>query len=293
MHILFNRQPYAQNTSPSGTPQNAPTPSLNNRGLLIGDGVFTTILSIDGTPQHWAAHCDRLKRDATVFRLSFNEAGLYDAVTMLLSLNSLTAGLARVRITLTRENATFNASSSTTPSNAPSNRIHASPLRLNGAEPPIELITAAPYIAPQTPIRLTIASIPRGIPSLLTQTKHVGYQGAFLSVMEATDKGYDDAIMLNHHGRVTSATTANLFVRVDNQWVTPPISEGALPGIMRQHILTNPTLLNHHGLSPHQVTEHPITMTDIKNANAAVITNCLIGIRPVACIDDIQFNEMQ
>ncbi len=300
MHALLNRRTITQSPPPLDTPlesallesatqsvasletaKNTPALPFSNRGFLIGDGVFTTLLAIDGAPQHWAAHCERLKRDAEVFRLSFNEVGLYDAVKMLLALNSLTTGLARVRITLTRENTSLGSTLSGAPIPCPS---HASPLRLNGTEQPIELITATPYAPPQTPVRLTISSIPRGIPGLLTQTKHLGYQAAFLSVMEATDKGYDDALMLNHYGRVVSATTANLFVRVRDQWITPPINEGALPGIMRQHIL------NQHTIPDHIMKEKPITVADLQDTSAAFITNCLIGIRPIAYIDDVQLN---
>ncbi len=45
--------------------------------------------------------------------------------------------------------------------------------------------------------------------------------------------GVDDVLLVNDRGEVTESTIANVAVRVDDRWVTPPIEAGLLPGIGR------------------------------------------------------------
>ena len=40
--------------------------SAADRGLLLGEGVFETVLAENGTPSHWAAHMERLWRACDV-----------------------------------------------------------------------------------------------------------------------------------------------------------------------------------------------------------------------------------
>src|SRR5207249_11075248 len=45
--------------------------------------------------------------------------------------------------------------------------------------------------------------------------------------------GADDVLLVNRRGEVTETTIANLAVRLDGRWWTPPLSSGLLPGIER------------------------------------------------------------
>lgn len=47
----------------------------------------------------------------------------------------------------------------------------------------------------------------------------------------------DDVILLNERGQVTETTIYNIVVRKDNQFVTPPLECGLLPGTCRQKLL--------------------------------------------------------
>ncbi len=46
-----------------------------------------------------------------------------------------------------------------------------------------------------------------------------------------------DAILLNERGEATETTIANIAVLRDGVWITPPISCGALAGVMRAQLL--------------------------------------------------------
>lgn len=43
----------------------------------------------------------------------------------------------------------------------------------------------------------------------------------------------DDALLFNERGEITETTTANVVIKVDGQWVTPPVTCGLLAGTFR------------------------------------------------------------
>jgi len=50
----------------------------------------------------------------------------------------------------------------------------------------------------------------------------------------ATDDGLFEVIFANERDCLTEGAITNIFLRIDGHWVTPPITEGLLPGIWRQ-----------------------------------------------------------
>jgi para-aminobenzoate synthetase/4-amino-4-deoxychorismate lyase len=47
----------------------------------------------------------------------------------------------------------------------------------------------------------------------------------------------DDVVLVNQRGEVTETTVANLAVRMDGRWCTPPATSGCLPGVERGRLL--------------------------------------------------------
>jgi branched-chain amino acid aminotransferase len=64
-----------------------------------------------------------------------------------------------------------------------------------------------------------------------------GYINSALARKEATDGGYDEAIMLNKYGRAAEGSAENLFIVRNGTLITPDLSEGILEGITRRSIL--------------------------------------------------------
>ncbi|MFX4271368.1 aminotransferase class IV [Propionibacteriaceae bacterium Y1685] len=79
----------------------------------------------------------------------------------------------------------------------------------------------------------------------------------------------DDVVLINEHGRVTETCTANLAVRLDGQWWTPPLSDGCLPGVDRQRQLRAGTL-----------QERPMSVAQVRQAEDLAVLNSLRGWRP-------------
>lgn len=63
--------------------------------------------------------------------------------------------------------------------------------------------------------------------------KSYPYTDRFALLQAASNEGFDDCILFNKENQITESSVANLIFRVRDEWVTPPISAGALPGIMR------------------------------------------------------------
>ena len=64
-----------------------------------------------------------------------------------------------------------------------------------------------------------------------------GYVNSALARKEATDGGYDEAVMLNKFGRVAEGSAENLFIVRNGALITPDVSEGILEGITRRSVL--------------------------------------------------------
>ena len=71
----------------------------------------------------------------------------------------------------------------------------------------------------------------------MTQAKAVSnYTNSILANMEATDDGYDEALLLDATGFVSEGAGENLFVIKDGVVYTPDLSAGALNGITRNTV---------------------------------------------------------
>jgi branched-subunit amino acid aminotransferase/4-amino-4-deoxychorismate lyase len=51
--------------------------------------------------------------------------------------------------------------------------------------------------------------------------------------------GFDEAIVFNEYNKISEAAVSNLLLKINGQWITPPLSDGALPGVVRALVLEN------------------------------------------------------
>ncbi|MBV6637990.1 MAG: aminotransferase class IV, partial [Mameliella sp.] len=82
----------------------------------------------------------------------------------------------------------------------------------------------------------------------------------------ALPQGVDEAVFLNEKGHVCEGTITNLLVRQGDQWVTPPLSDGVLPGVMRAQLL-----------STGKVRVGSVTPDDLRTAMGLRMCNALRG----------------
>ena len=74
----------------------------------------------------------------------------------------------------------------------------------------------------------------RNAHSLLSRCKTFSYGQAIQARQEAERSGVDDALLRNTEGDLCCGTVANLLVQRAGRWLTPPLSSGCLPGVIRQ-----------------------------------------------------------
>jgi branched-chain amino acid aminotransferase len=151
----------------------------------------------------------------------------------------------------------------------------------SGTPTPTLLVGAAqlPPVAP--PARLVISEITRRNEfSPLSRIKSLNYLDGVLARQEAEKAGADDALLLNTAGNVAEATAANVFLLMNGEWITPPVEDGALPGIAR-------ALLLEHGVA----REQRITCSDLPEAQAGFLSNSL-GRRVLRAAGDVPFDAM-
>ncbi|MFY0310328.1 aminotransferase class IV family protein [Leisingera sp. D0M16] len=90
----------------------------------------------------------------------------------------------------------------------------------------------------------------------------------------ALPAGVEELLFLNQRGEVCEGTITNLFVtRQDGQMVTPPLSCGLLPGVLRQ------TLLESGGCR-----EQVLRVQDLHDAKAIHVGNSLRGLIPARLV---------
>ncbi len=139
---------------------------------------------------------------------------------------------------------------------------------------PTFVVTVAPLPPAAESARIIIAAVTRrNEHSPLARIKHLNYLDNILARREADAVGADDALLLNTAGRVAESTVANVFLLVDGFMLTPPIVDGALPGIMRAE-----------AIKLARAEERSISVEMLRRASEVFLTNAL-GVRPVTHID--------
>ncbi|MGU3360703.1 aminotransferase class IV [Methylobacterium sp. M6A4_1b] len=247
---------------------NGPVPfDLADRGLTLGDGVFDTALARHGRIVFEAAHVRRLAAATATLGFPVAPERIREAMRGLAEAAGRAHPLAAIRTTVTRGSG---------------------PRGLGPpAEPrPVLWASAAP-VGPAlafAPLTLHPTEIRRNETSPAATLKTLGYLDAVLAAGAARAAGFDEALFRNTRGHVACAGTGNLFAVIDATLVTPPLSDGVLPGILRAEILSvrAPRL----GLS---VAERSLDRDALRCAAAVFVTNSLRGLAPVTAIGEAAY----
>ncbi|SFU45272.1 aminodeoxychorismate synthase component I [Pseudoduganella namucuonensis] len=84
----------------------------------------------------------------------------------------------------------------------------------------------------------------------------------------AEARGAFDTLFFNERGELTEGGRSSVFVRLDGRWLTPPLSSGLLPGVMRAMLLDDPAW---------GASEAVVTRDMLARADAIVLCNALRG----------------
>ncbi|WP_171212224.1 aminotransferase class IV family protein [Ruegeria sp. HKCCA5426] len=144
-----------------------------------------------------------------------------------------------------------------------------SPLRCRltlAADGQLEVTTGA--LADNPPVWEVAVAEPRLCASDIWLQHKTTQRVVYDAARAALPNGVDELLFLNERDELCEGTITNLFVDMpDGRRLTPALSSGVLPGILREELLGNK-----------QVTEATLTLTDLKNATKFHMGNSLRGL---------------
>ena len=92
----------------------------------------------------------------------------------------------------------------------------------------------------------------------------------------AKENGFENCLLINDDKNVVEAINGNIFMKMGNQLITPPTSDGCLNGIMRKQILA---IVNK--MENMEMIEKSISPFDLQKADELFISNVITGIQPI------------
>lgn len=181
-------------------------------------------------------HLDRLAASARYFDISFDRA------TTVRALDEAAHGDTPLRVRLL-----LNADGDV--------RVETSPLSLPG-EGPVRVGLAAEPVDPADRFLYH------------KTTRRAVYERA-----KASRPDCDQVLLWNTDGFVTETDIANVAVRLDGEWVTPPVSDGLLPGTQRAELL-----------AAGKLRERQVRVSDLRPGVEIAVLNSVRGWQPATFV---------
>jgi branched-chain amino acid aminotransferase len=175
--------------------------SVNDPGLLRGDGVFEAIRVYERGPFELERHLERMRRSAAGLRLELDIAAVRADIESMLA--ARVEGDDVLRVLATRGG---------------------------------RRITLFEALPPQRE-SCSLGSVTYAPVRVLDQIKSLSYAGNMLASRLAQERGFDDALLVSPHGRVLECPTASFFAVTGGVIRTPPLSDHVLDSITRQILL--------------------------------------------------------
>ncbi len=231
--------------------------SVLDHGFTVADGVFETLKVTASGPFALTRHLRRLAASAQALGLvAPDDDVVRGAVAAVVSANEAEiAGLGRLRITYTGGVAPLG-----------SDRGDAVPTLV------VAMAAASPW-----PATTTVATVPwtRNEQSALAGVKSTSYAENVIALHRAHGMGASEAILANTRGELCEGTGTNVFVVVDGQVLTPPLSSGCLAGITRELVL-----------EWFDATEQVLPLDVLTTADEVFLTSSTRNVHPVVKADD-------
>jgi len=239
-----------------------------DRGLCYGDGLFETLAIVDGRPQLWQQHIERLRSGCRRLDITMPaEELLLQEVTSLCrqrQQNDQPRRVAKIILTRGTGGRGYRAGVAT------SSRI-------------IALFDWPDYPPTRNDgISVRWCRTTLGMNPALAGIKHLNRLEQVMARNEWQDESIAEGLMLDTRGRVIEGTMSNLFIVRDQCLLTPRLDQCGVAGIVRRLICEDRL---GHGLA---ITEQDVDKPDVLAADELFVCNSLIGLWPVITIEDQQ-----
>ncbi len=237
----------------------------DDRGAMLGEGLFETVLLLSGVPQHLDAHLERMRASARALHLPVPGEGHGRVVA------AGAAGdwqrLERPRRAVLRITLTAGRGRGLAPPGEGAPRVS-------------QLVAPLPDHPDRSPLTLTAVRAHRVDPgAAVSGHKTLSWLPWIAARREAAGRGADAALVTTVDGDVCEADHANVFALVGGVVVTPSLDRGVLPGVTRARALA---ALRSAG---HAVAERRLACDELRSASEAWLTSSLDWVRAIAAVD--------
>ena len=173
--------------------------AITQTGWLVGAGIFETLRTVDSLAYAYSRHMDRAVKSAAIANVILPPLDLVaSAIAELLAAEPWSNGLLRISFD---KNGQWGA-------------VH------------------FPYQPLST--TATVRIHPDMLISKGETIKSYPYENRLAILDEAKLLGFDEAIVCSTEGKICEGAVSNIIFHINGRWVTPPTSDGVLPGIMRE-----------------------------------------------------------
>ncbi|MFE9599633.1 aminotransferase class IV [Streptomyces hokutonensis] len=230
--------------------------SVFDHGLTVGDGIFETVKATDGKTFALTRHLDRLTRSARGLGLPDPDLDeVRRGCAAVLDANPMPFG--RLRITYTGGHG---------------------PLGSDRGEHGPTLVVALGE-AKRRPDSTAVVTVPwtRNERGALAGLKTTSYAENVVALARAHQHGASEALFANTVGQLCEGTGSNVFVVLDGEIHTPPVTSGCLAGITRA--LT---------VEWTGAKESDLPLDVLERADEVFLTSSLRDVQAVHLLDDRQ-----
>lgn len=232
--------------------------SVEDRGLLYGDGVFETILCESGRPILLAGHTQRLENGCR--RLGLPKQELPTILADIRDIAKQDDCVVKVIITRGARQRGYAYDEQDNTSTRIVYRDDVPTIPVDYYRHGIQL-TKCEYTLPDN--------------TQLAGIKHLNRLDQVMARSE-WDKEFQEGVMFANDGRVIEGTMTNIFIESNQQWLTPKLENSGILGVMRQWVMRN---CYHADM---ECVETDIQLSDLQNAQSIFVCNSVVGIWPVA-----------
>lgn len=229
--------------------------SVLSPAFLYGWGLFETMRSLDGRIVYFNRHMARIKDSCKCVKIAFPYPAplLKDRIEQLVKINGFKDSFVRLTISKSqgKKSDTFIFSRRYLP------------------------LPSAKY---KKGFSCLVSESRANENCFLARHKTANYLLYRLSYLEAKEKGFDEAIILNSRGYLAEGAKSNIFFVKDRQLFSPSLECGCLAGITRGVVFD---LAKKNGI---KAFEGKFTLSDILGADEAFLTNSLMCLMPLTRI---------
>lgn len=249
----------------------------DNRGVLFGETVFTTLRTFEGKPLFLSDHFERLQKGLKYFFEDIN----YDWEKIE---KKILKGIFKLRKELVTEKKDIYLRVTIYPKTQRNIELSKRPEKMGF----FIMAKQIGYGIPKAKeVKVTVAK-KRLYERYLPNYVKVGtYLETARELRIAYDKNFDDVLFLNRDDFLAEGATSNLFFRKGERIFTPDIKTGILEGITRNHLID---CLRSSGIT---VDEGFYKYDELKDADEAWLSSSVKGIRPMICIENKKFISYQ